>query len=84
MFALKQNDRNQPQSQAMPGNTKATRRVQTLIIKNMQDEAIAEENQTFRRAKEVLKSSPLLKLSPILDSEGLLRIGGPLDRANLP
>ena len=37
----------------MPGNTKATRRVQTLIIKNMQDEAIAEE---IKRLEEQKKS----------------------------
>lgn len=62
----------------------ARKRAQTLIVRNLQKESFSEEIDYLQKKKGLPKTSPLLKLSPIIDSEGLLRIGGRLGRADLP
>jgi hypothetical protein len=62
----------------------ARKRAQLLIVRNLQIEAFEEEFDSLEKKKGLSKTSPLLKLNPIIDSDGLLRIGGRLKRAYLP
>ena len=62
----------------------ARKRAQLLIVRNLQIEAFEEEFDSLEKKKELSKTSPLLKLNPIIDSDGLLRIGGRLKRADFP
>ncbi|CAB4006040.1 Hypothetical predicted protein [Paramuricea clavata] len=62
----------------------ARKRAQLLIVRNLQIEAFEEEFDSFEKKKGLSKTSPLLKLNPIIDSDGLLRIDGRLKQADLP
>ena len=62
----------------------ARKRGQLLITKNVQNETLAEEIKCLEKQKELPKSSPLIKLSPVLGSKELIRVGGRLDWADLP
>ena len=62
----------------------ARKRAQLLITKSVQNETLAEEIKCLEEQKELPKSSPLIKLSPVLGSEELIRVGGRLDWADLP
>lgn len=54
------------------------------IIKIMQYEHYSDEIKTLRKSKWVKKSSSLLSLSPFLDDDEILRVGGRLKRADVP
>ncbi|XP_070203432.1 uncharacterized protein [Littorina saxatilis] len=54
---------------------------ETFIIKTVQHETFAAEIQCLRKGSALPKTSPVASLSPVLDEEGLLRVGGRLDRA---
>ena len=54
-----------------------------LILKSAQYETFKEEIVCVTHGKPLPKSSPLLKLSPSLDTNHILRIGGRLDRVNI-
>ena len=58
-------------------------RAETEIIKFDQSHVFAEEIEAVKAGSCVKKSSPLVKLDPIL-VDGLLRVGGRLSRAPLP
>ncbi|CAB4017298.1 PREDICTED: uncharacterized protein LOC107344993 [Paramuricea clavata] len=61
------------------------KRAQLLIVRNLHIEAFEEEFDSLEKKTDCQKTSPLLKLYyPIIDSDGLLRIGGRLKRADLP
>ena len=54
-----------------------------VIIKSVQHETYREEIKCLKNSKALPKASPLIKLSPVKDEDGLLRVGGRLDRADL-
>jgi hypothetical protein len=66
---------------------------ETLIIKTAQSEAFGQEidkltgmktkGPNTRRNHQLKKASPLYKLDPFVDDNGILRVGGRLRRANL-
>ena len=53
-----------------------------LIIRNVECEAYEQEINCFNNSHGLPKTSPLLKLSPMVDNDGLLRVGGRLQRAS--
>ena len=55
------------------------------IVKLVQEQAFSDEIKLFKAKGEVLmsKDSKLYKLSPFLDAEGILRVGGRLSQATL-
>ena len=75
-----------PQTEATSPNNviDARKRAQTLIIRNLQKESFSEEFDCLEKNKALPKTSPLIKLSTIIDPEGLLCIGGHLERVDLP
>ncbi|XP_040208534.1 uncharacterized protein LOC120940042 [Rana temporaria] len=54
-----------------------------FIIRLVQEEVFAEEIKCLRGNRPVSKSSPLFKLNPIIDNEGMLRVGRRLNKSNL-
>lgn len=56
----------------------------TLITKCVQNDGFADEISTLSIKKSVSRSSKLISLSPFLDEEGLLRVGGRIDKSDLP
>ncbi|XP_062594609.1 uncharacterized protein LOC134256031 [Saccostrea cucullata] len=55
-----------------------------FILKTIQQEFYSKELNCLYSNQPLPKNSSILPLSPILDEEGLLRVGGRLRRANLP
>ena len=55
-----------------------------FILKTIQQEFYGNEIQCLRDNQPLPRNSSVLPLSPILDGEGLLRVGGRLGRAKLP
>ena len=53
-------------------------------VRETQRERFSKELTTLRRGGSVLRSSPLWRLSPFVDSDGILRVGGRLEMSNLP
>lgn len=58
-------------------------RAKLLIIQNVQHEAYEQEISSLNNSDGLPKASPLLKLSPMVDNDGLVRVGGRLERASL-
>ncbi|KAL4009520.1 hypothetical protein ACER0C_003372 [Sarotherodon galilaeus] len=58
--------------------TKVDERTQarTVIVQTVQHEAFKEELKSLSKGELVSKHSPLRKLDPFLDSDGVLRVGG--------
>ncbi|XP_040196099.1 uncharacterized protein LOC120929000 [Rana temporaria] len=54
-----------------------------FVIRLVQEEVFAEEIKCLRGNRPVSKSSPLFKLNPIIDNEGMLRVGRRLNKSNL-
>lgn len=54
-----------------------------IIIQSVQSAAYPEEIKTLAQGSAVSKSSPLSKLNPFLDEEGMLRVGGRLANAEM-
>ena len=54
-----------------------------LIIQNVQCEAYKQEISCLNNSDGSPKTSTLLKLSPMVDNDGLVRVGGRLQRASL-
>ncbi|XP_068723286.1 uncharacterized protein [Montipora capricornis] len=55
-----------------------------LWVKQAQEERFAEERNDLIGGKEVKRQSHLKPVTPIMDELGVLRVGGRLDRAELP
>ena len=53
------------------------------ILKTVQEKAYSAEIKAIKKNNTVLKGSPLLKFNPVLTSDGLIRIGGRIDKANV-
>ena len=54
------------------------------LVKRAQEEEFNKEIKKIQKKKEVKKNSHLLSLTPILGKDGLLRVGGRIDRAPVP
>ena len=52
-------------------------------LRETQRERFSKELTTLRQGRNVLKGSQLWRLSPFLDSDGILRVGGRLEMSNL-
>lgn len=65
---------------AVPKDPTLYESVEKLIVTEAQSEMYHEEIQAIRNGCEPPKNSPLLPLNPILDSDGLLRVGGRIHR----
>ena len=59
------------------------KQAQSIITKNMQLEAYGEDLKLLQNSERLPATSPLKKLSQIIDAEGLLRVGGHLKHADL-
>ena len=59
------------------------RQAQSVIIKNVQSEAYGEDLRLLQNSEWLPATSPLKKLSPYIEDEGLLRVGGRLEQADL-
>ena len=57
---------------------------ETQILLRIQQEDFAEERVAVTRNRPVPRTSPLLQLTPALDADGVLRVGGRLERSQLP
>ena len=69
------------------GQVAELRRAEIVIFKAMQEEAFSEEIKLLANSKEqqrLPRRSPLFKLRPFLDDEGLIRVGGRLQEAEAP
>ncbi|KAK3742103.1 hypothetical protein QZH41_020261, partial [Actinostola sp. cb2023] len=53
------------------------------IIRSVQHGAFEREIDCLKRSQRLPKTSPMVKLSPVIDENGLLRIGGRLNEADL-
>lgn len=60
------------------------KRATHLIIKEVQSKFYGTEIERLKAGKPIPKDSNILSLSPILDGDGLLRVGGRLRKAQLP
>ena len=58
-------------------------RAKFMIIKNVQREVYEEELSRLNNSEVLPKTRLLLKLCPVIDNDGLLRVGGRLERASL-
>lgn len=65
---------------AVPKDPALYESVEKLIIKEAQSEMYHDEIQAIRNGHEPPKNSPLLPLNPIVDGDGLLRVGGRIHR----
>ena len=54
------------------------------LLKLIQKDTLGAEMEATAKGKELPKNSPLVKLDPYVDKEGLMRVGGRLINANLP
>ena len=57
------------------------RQAEKLIIASVQQEAFGDVMERLKHGEQLTESNPVLKLNPQIDSEGLLRVGGRIDRA---
>ena len=63
--------------------TNAYEKAKAIIIKSVQHDAFQKELVCLRQSEKLPKTSPLTKLSPFIDEQGLLRVGGRLGKADL-
>ena len=55
-----------------------------FIVKEVQRVSFSDELQAIKADDPLPKSSKLLSLSPLVDAEGVLRVGGRLRKAPIP
>ena len=63
--------------------TQSYHKAKVVIIKSVQRKAFGEDIERIKRSGKVSRLSVLEKLSPIIDGEGILRVGGRLNQADL-
>lgn len=56
--------------------TRLNQIMEKIVIKSVQFETYGQDIESLKEHKPVTKGSPLQKLDPYLDNEGLLRVGG--------
>lgn len=67
-----------------PNAEDAQSQAKVVVIKCVQREIFGEEICKLGKGQNVSKKSPLWKLNPTIDREGLLRVGGRISSADLP
>ena len=72
-----------PKEQRTASRTQVLDQAKTVIIKNDQSEVYGDVVDRLKSSERLPKTSPLIKLCPVIDSEELLRVGGRLDRADI-
>ena len=72
-----------PKEQRTASRTQVLDQAKTVIIKNVQSEVYGDVVDRLKSSERLPKTSPLIKLCPVIDSEELLRVGGRLDRADI-
>nr|XP_040241612.2 uncharacterized protein LOC120961699 isoform X1 [Anopheles coluzzii]XP_049461104.1 uncharacterized protein LOC125906417 isoform X1 [Anopheles coluzzii]XP_049463243.1 uncharacterized protein LOC120950902 isoform X1 [Anopheles coluzzii]XP_049464286.1 uncharacterized protein LOC125907234 isoform X1 [Anopheles coluzzii] len=55
-----------------------------FLVKTAQDDAFRNEISALRNGQPIKKNSPIRNLNPFLDNQGVLRVGGRLNLADLP
>ena len=71
------------ESPEMPPSVHTLLKAKYLVIQNVQYECYKEEISFLKGSAKLPKTSPLLKLSPVVDNFVLLRVGGRLERSSL-
>ena len=64
-------------------NVKALQEAQDLLFKMVQDQSFANEKRHLLEGKMVLRVSCIVKLDPLLNDKGIIRVGGRLKRSCL-
>ncbi|XP_068994219.1 uncharacterized protein [Neodiprion pinetum] len=67
-----------------PLSVKEFKKAEKAIIRLTQQEALATELQSIEQGAQVIKTSKIASINPYIDSEGLLRVGGRLSKADIP
>ena len=78
----------QPSSQTTDGQpgdnvVQSRKRAEMVMIKNVRQETFVKRLGQIKSGTKLSKGSPLSKLNPVIDSDGMLRVGGRLGRAEL-
>lgn len=60
------------------------RAAENVILKTMQAESFGNEISQLQKGKALTKNSKLIHLTPFLDNNGILRVGGRLKNAQIP
>lgn len=60
------------------------RTAEKVIIKTIQKESFESEISELNKDKSISKNNKLIRLTPFLDGNGILRVGGRLKNANIP
>ncbi|XP_075534522.1 uncharacterized protein LOC142568489 [Dermacentor variabilis] len=71
-------------SQGEVAPVEALSKARLVIIRAVQQDAFYEEICCIQRGEQVHKTSSLRRLDPFLDANGLIRVGGRLNRSDLP
>ena len=83
LFVQKSQKSRTSESPEMTPSVHTLLRAKYLVIQNVQHECYKEEISFLKGSTKLPKTSPLLKLSPVIDNYGLLRVGGRLERSGL-
>ncbi|XP_076144361.1 uncharacterized protein LOC143126351 [Alosa pseudoharengus] len=71
-------------TKSQPSKIDELTQAKLVLIRNAQHNVFAKEMKSLSKGGTVSKSSPLRKLSPIVDTDGLLRVGGRITLAGVP
>ncbi|XP_041769560.1 uncharacterized protein LOC121592219 [Anopheles merus] len=71
-------------SAALPITPEAIEAAKIVLCKLAQEHEFSSEIQLLKKGEMVRKQSPLRRLNPFLDNDGILRVGGRLKLAQLP
>lgn len=63
---------------------KASQETERFIIKEVQHEQFQNELLCIKENRPLPKGSPIITLNPFVDTEGILRVGGRVNRADIP
>lgn len=77
-------DKARAHTKNLNSKTDALTQARLVIIRNAQHDVFAEEMKCLSKGDVISKSSPLRKLNPIVDADGLLRVGGYIPLADIP
>ena len=83
LFVQKSKKSRTSESPEMSPSVHTLLRAKYLVIQNVQYECYKEEFGFLKGAAKLSKTSPLLKLSSVINNFGLLRVGGRLERSSL-
>ena len=83
-FAAKHDHRHRHLFKSGPLAAEEMVQAETLIIRKVQEEAFPEELKALSRNKALSPVSTLVPLTPVLDKDQVIRVGGRLERSSLP